>query len=156
MFPWKKIICPTDFSDSSLEALTHATELAIHFKADLYLVHALPTHPEPTDWKEKEEGDVPGAERLLYSEAEGQLRKLTESLPEKGVRVHPMIVDGDAAEQIVRVAKDENADLIVIATHGASGWRHLAFGSVTEKVVRTATCLVLIARMGAGTAERPA
>ncbi len=154
MFPWKKIICPTDFSDGSLEALAHATELALHFKAELYLVHALPTHPESADWRE--EGDVPGAERLLYPEAEGKLRKLTESLPAKGVRVHPMIVDGDAAEQIVRVAKDENADLIVIATHGASGWRHLAFGSVTEKVVRNAMCPVLITRVGAATGERQA
>jgi nucleotide-binding universal stress UspA family protein len=146
MFPWKKIVCPSDFSDGSLEALTHATKLAQHFESELYLVHVLPTQPETEEWSG--ESDVPGVERLVYSEAEEQLRKLIEPLSAKGLRTHAVIVHGDAAEQIVRVVKDEGADLIVIATLGATGWRHLAFGSVTEKVVRLAMCPVLTIRIG--------
>jgi len=142
------MICPSDFSAGSLEALTYATELAQHFGAELYLVHVLPTHPDAVDWKEEDEADVPGAERVLSSEAEGQLRKLTEPLLAKGVRAHALLTHGDAAEQVARVARDEGADVIVIATHGATGWRHLAFGSVAEKVVRLAGCPVLTIRMG--------
>ena len=142
------MICPSDFSAGSGEALTYASELAQHFGAELYLVHVLPTHPGAVDWKEEDEADVPGAERVLSAEAERQLRKLAEPLVAKGVRVHALLAHGDAAEQIARVAQEEGADVIVIATHGAAGWRHLAFGSVTEKVVRLAGCPVLTFRMG--------
>ena len=48
--------------------------------------------------------------------------------------------------EIIRVAESEKADLIVIATHGLTGWRRLAFGSVTDKLVRTAACSVLVLR----------
>jgi nucleotide-binding universal stress UspA family protein len=146
MVPWKNIVCPTDFSGGSLEALAYACEFAQHFGSELYVVHVLSTHPETDEWKG--EADVPGAERVVSSEAAEQLRKLAEPLIAKGLRTHAIIVHGDPAEQIVRVAQDENADVIVIATHGATGWRHLAFGSVTEKVVRLAGCPVLAIRMG--------
>ena len=143
---WNKIVCPTDFSAGSIEALAQATELAQHFQAGLYLVHVLPTQPETPEWEG--EADVPGVERLLSSEAEGRLRKLAKPIDEKGLRTKVVIIHGDPAEQIVRLAEDENADLIVIATHGTTGWRHLAFGSVTEKVVRHAMCPVLTIRVG--------
>jgi nucleotide-binding universal stress UspA family protein len=146
MLLWKKIICPVDFSDGSLEALTYATELALHFSSELYLVHVLPTDLETAEWKGEADAAV---ERLIYSEAAEKLQKLSEPLGQKGLRTHSVIVPGDPAEQIVSFAKEEDADLIVIATHGATGWRHLAFGSVTEKVVRLATCLVLTIRMKA-------
>jgi len=54
-----------------------------------------------------------------------------------------MLVDGDPAQEICQAAKEKGADLIVIATHGQTGWRRLVFGSVTEKVVRLAPCPVL-------------
>ncbi len=147
MFPWKKIVSPTDFSEGSLEALTRATELALHFQAELYLTHVLPTHPGAPEWEP--EADVIGAERLLSSEADNKLRKAIDPLTAKGIRAHAAVVHGNAAEEIVRVAKAEDADLIVIATHGTTGWRHLAFGSVAEEVVRLASCPVLIVRIGA-------
>ena len=55
---------------------------------------------------------------------------------------------GDASREIVRIAREEEADVIVIATHGLTGWRHLVFGSVAEKVVRLAECPVLTIRVG--------
>jgi nucleotide-binding universal stress UspA family protein len=60
-----------------------------------------------------------------------------------------MLGRGDAASEIVRIAKEKGADLIVIATQGNTGWRHFAFGSVAEKVVRLATCPVLSIRSAA-------
>jgi len=58
--------------------------------------------------------------------------------------------------EILRTAEHENADLIVIATHGMTGWRRLAFGSVTDKVVRTADCPVLVLRKSAAQQSEPA
>jgi nucleotide-binding universal stress UspA family protein len=51
---------------------------------------------------------------------------------------------GDPAEEIVRLAKTESVDLLVISTHGVTGWRHLVFGSVAEKIIRLADCPVLV------------
>ena len=56
-----------------------------------------------------------------------------------------MIGAGDAASEIVRIASEQSADLIVIATHGLTGWRHLVFGSVAEKVIRLSDRPVLVA-----------
>jgi nucleotide-binding universal stress UspA family protein len=56
-------------------------------------------------------------------------------------------MQGDPAPQIVRLADDEAADIIVIATHGLAGWRKFMFGSVTEKVIRLANCPVLSIRV---------
>ena len=59
------------------------------------------------------------------------------------VRTRDLVTTGEAASEILRIARQEHADLIVIATHGLTGWRRLVFGSVAEKVVRQATCPVL-------------
>jgi nucleotide-binding universal stress UspA family protein len=59
------------------------------------------------------------------------------------VRTRTVVATGEAAPEILRLAHEEHADLIVIASHGLAGWRRLVFGSVTEKVLRQATCPVL-------------
>jgi universal stress protein A len=79
----------------------------------------------------------------VRTKAEEQLALVANNLPE-GIRSRSVIATGDAADEIVRVANDEAADLIVIATHGLTGWRHLVFGSVAEKVIRHADCPVLV------------
>ncbi len=145
MLPLKKILCPTDFSEASLEALTEAAELAAHFSAELLLVHVLPVLPAlPPDpnfvFK------VPEYERALHADAEQNLRKLAEVRMATGGRVRTLVGHGDAGTEIVRIAKAEGAEIIVISTHGRTGWRHLAFGSVAEKVVRLAPCSVLTVR----------
>ena len=64
----------------------------------------------------------------------------------QGVTVRALVGRGDAAAEINRMATAEKADLIVLATHGWTGWRHLVFGSVAEKVLREAPCAVLSVR----------
>jgi nucleotide-binding universal stress UspA family protein len=141
MFPATKIVCPTDFSDGSFQALATASELALHFGAEVYLLHVIPVLPPTT------EPGLPFPQKELHEGAERELRKVAEPLTAKGIRTQIVIGDGDAATEIVRIAQELGADLIVIATHGNTGWRHMAFGSVTEKVVRLATCPVLTTRM---------
>ena len=137
MLPPKKIVCPTDFSAASEKALNEALELIRQFPAELVLVHVLPVLP-PAPSDPNFVFSVPEYERALHADAEQRLTALASDLTGKGVPVRTVVGHGDAGAEIVRVASEENADLIVIATHGVTGWRHAMFGSVAEKVVRTA------------------
>jgi nucleotide-binding universal stress UspA family protein len=90
---------------------------------------------------------LPEYERLLRPQQ--GLEELAKPLLARGLKVHTIVTHGDPASEIVKIAKQKSVDIIVIATHGNTGWRRLAFGSVAEKVVRTATCPVLTIRSAA-------
>jgi len=145
MLTFKYILCPTDFSKPSSEGLKYAIELAAQFRAELILLHVVPVVP-PLPPDPNFVFEVPEYERALHEDAERKLRELAEEWVPKEVRVRTLIGHGDAGGEIVRIAEDERADLIVIATHGLTGWRRLVFGSVAERVVRTADCPVLTIR----------
>ena len=152
MFPAKKIVCPIDFSDGSLQALANAAAIAEHNEAEICLVHVIPVSLGTAD--RCMPITVPEYKRFL--QPQHRLEQIAEPLKAKGLKTHIVIGGGDAASEIVRIAKEKAADLIVIATHGNTGWRRLAFGSVTEKVVRLACCAVLTIRAKATTAEKAA
>jgi nucleotide-binding universal stress UspA family protein len=137
MLPLKKIVCPTDFSEASGKALADALELAREFTAEIVLVNVIPVLP-PAPSDPNISFAVPEYERALHVDAERRLKEMDAALAGKGVAVRSAVGHGDPGAEIVRIAKDENADLIVIATHGMTGWRHAMFGSVAEKVVRLA------------------
>jgi nucleotide-binding universal stress UspA family protein len=137
MLPLKKIVCPTDFSPASQTALGQALEIAREFTAEILLVNVLPVLP-PAPSDPNFVFEVPEYERALHVDAERQLAALAAEIAGKGIAVRTEVGHGDAGSEIVRIARDENADLIVIATHGMTGWRHVMFGSVAEKVVRLA------------------
>lgn len=145
MLPIHRVLCPTDFSQPSREGLAAAAELALHFGSDLLLVHVLPVLPAlPPD--PNFVFNVPEYEVALHSDANDRLSKLAEGMAAQGLKTRTVVGHGDAGSEIVRMAKEEGADLVVIATHGATGWRHVMFGSVAEKVVRLAGCPVLTVR----------
>ena len=151
MLPFRRILVTTDFSEISLEALPGAVELASHFKAELLLVHVLPVDT-PTPWDIPPYADF-GLASLPLPDYETQVRQEVERRLEmvatkhaQGVTVRGLVGRGDAAAEIGRIATAEQADLIVLATHGWTGWRHLVFGSVAEKVLREAPCAVLSVR----------
>jgi nucleotide-binding universal stress UspA family protein len=135
MLPLRKILCPTDFSEPSLHALRHACELAAHFGAELHLMHVLPlTPPFPSDL-------LVVAVRV-ESDAERETRAahllqqiIKEHVPDE-VQATYSVKMGYAANEIAAAAEEGNADMLVISTHGITGWRHLAFGSVAETIVR--------------------
>lgn len=144
MLPVKKILCPTDFSDPANEGLKTANELALHFSAQLIVVHVVSTTPI-----------VPASPALTgfhdleaLNELEKAARKTiaadAEKFVDNNVNSQLIVINGSAADEIARVAKEENIDLIVIATHGHGGWRKFFFGSVTDKVSKLATCPVLL------------
>jgi nucleotide-binding universal stress UspA family protein len=140
MLPFKRILCPTDFSESSYEALKAADELALHFSAELYLVHVVapvPIAEAPTSF------NVPSYQQELTQSAERSLQEVIEQRVAKELEVRPIVALGYAADEIARIAEAEQVDLIVTATHGTTGWRRFIFGSVAERVVRLASCPVL-------------
>jgi nucleotide-binding universal stress UspA family protein len=146
MLPFKKILYPTDFSEASYEALKAANELALHFSTELYLVHVVSPNPiaeASTDFSGT--ADLSVLEEMETS-AKNLLQGIVKQKVPKELHTHQIVVLGGAADEIIRIGEEEKVDLIVIATHGQTGWRHLVFGSVAERVVRLAPCPVLTIR----------
>ena len=153
MLPPKLILSPLDFSDPSHEALDTAAGLASRFDAELLLVHVVPMLPRlPSPAAIFNEAEF---EQELHKDGVTRLNELTRKLIEKGLKARSEVgTANDVGMEIVRLAEHNNVDLVVIATHGMTGWRRLAFGSVAEKVLRLAGCPVLLLRAEA--AEKPA
>ena len=155
MLPFKKILCPTDFSEPAFVALKRADELARHFSAELIVAHVIPPVPGPHSFPDPQASfnfDVPLYQQELAIQAEKMLKELVSHQIASEVRTRDLVTTGEAAPEILQIAHQERADLIVIASHGLTGWRRLVHGSVAEKVVRQATCpvLTIMAPAGAG------
>lgn len=155
---WKKICCAVDLSERSHDALLAAADLA-RDKGALLTVTAV-----------HEATPRVGTDLLAPSEAGAQYaRELEEVLVAWGEEAAArsggavqtrVLVGADAAEEIVRFARENGFDLLVIGTHGRTGLRRLVLGSVAERVVREAACPVLVVRpppevAAAGTGARP-
>lgn len=143
-FALKKILVPHDFSPASRKAFKYAYCFAREFGSHLILLHVL----EPVSSRSFME--LPGApafsERELAS-AEKNLRVLLSSAEVGGLKeTRSALRTGIASHEIVEAAKDLDVDLIVIATHGHTGWKHFCIGSTAERVVRAAHCPVLVVR----------
>ena len=150
--PISKILCPTDFSDPSLEAVKAAVELAKHFDAQLLLVHIVPAIPRPI-WAEQlfedqgaYESDLAEYEEALHICAQQKLYEVIRQHLPPSIESRVIVAEGDAANEIVRIAEDERVGMIVISTHGMTSWRQVAFGSVVERVVRLSCRPVLTTR----------
>jgi universal stress protein A len=144
MLPFKKILCPTDFSEPGCVSVEAAAEMAQRFGAELILMHVVGPIPALDAPSGVSTFDVAAYQRELSQSARTYLEERQAEVP-KGITTRILVTHGDAGHEIVRVAKEEGVDLIVMATHGATGWRHRIFGTVTEKVVRNAHCSVLTA-----------
>jgi nucleotide-binding universal stress UspA family protein len=143
MLPLKKILTTTDFSDASYEALDRAVELARHFGAELVLLYVVPPIPTLHAGHTFSIGDY---EEALRTNARDRLSLVIEKRVPPEVASRQMVGYGDPAREIVETARGEDVDLIVIATHGLTGWRHIVFGSVAESVVRRSERPVLTIR----------
>jgi nucleotide-binding universal stress UspA family protein len=146
-FEIKRILCPVDLSDFSPPVLAHAAALARLYGAEITALHVfaawLPPAGQATypGWMMQ----IPEARRSITEE----LDTLVDPFAANGPAVSLRTADGDAATAIVRHALDLGADLIVMGTHGRSGFDRLTLGSVTEKVLRKASCPVLTLPPGA-------
>jgi nucleotide-binding universal stress UspA family protein len=150
MLPLTRIMCPTDFSDYSYQALDVADELAGHFSAELLLVHVVGTIPIVPVLP----GMAPSAfnvgkyQKELEATSMKTMKRIIEKRISRAPNVRIAVGHGEAGDEIVRLAEEEKAELVVISTHGMSGLERIFFGSVAEKVVRNAKCPVLTIRAG--------
>jgi nucleotide-binding universal stress UspA family protein len=150
MLPIRKILGSTDFSIAGYPAVVTAGELADHFGAELVLMHVVQPVPPPPQVPPEcmamlsSRSETEKSERDEINRSLEQLNQLVADKLPKGLSYRALVKVGSAADEIVRLAESENVDLLVIATHGRTGWRRLAFGSVAEKVIRTATRPVLV------------
>jgi nucleotide-binding universal stress UspA family protein len=142
----RRILAPTDLSENSLPAVRYAVELAETFNAELVLLHVvqdqvlvLPEAVMPTPVAAVDVSELLAAARTGLASIVADL-KLDRLNPKTEVRI------GIPADEITTAAKDLNADLLCISTHGRTGLAHFFLGSVAEKIVRYAPCPVLTVR----------
>ena len=143
---YRRVLHPTDFSKASRRAFDHAVALAKRERAELLLLHVMmPPAPfvgngyvSPKTYEDLEAA-------ALHS-AESQMTTALAKAKKAGGRVTAILSEGVPFEQIVRTAKSKRADLIVIGTHGRTGFSRLFLGSVAERVIQLAPCPVLTVR----------
>lgn len=141
----RTILVPTDFSASSDQAFSWALELAALWAARVVLLHVLPPWDDPVRLKEAGVS-IADFEASLRTDAEAKAQELLTKTDQRGVTIRPCILVGLPNTTICRVAAQENADLIVMGSHGRTGLAHVLLGSVAENTVRYAPCPVLVVR----------
>lgn len=142
---WTTILCPIDFSEVSLSALRLATSLRELFDARLILVYVVEPIVAPSDFTfgPMTSGDV---EERLMDRSRQSLEEVAASLEVPREKIQSRVEHGRASQEIVRVAAEEKADVIVMGTHGYTGMAHVLLGSTAERVLRRAPCPVLTVR----------
>lgn len=135
----KTILCPVDFSEFSERALRYAAAFAQQYHSRLIVYHCVPFAMELSGYP----GGIPVGWNDWSNEVNAQMEKFL--LPSKlyDIDVRSRIETGDPAAAILKIAKQENAGLIVMGTHGFSGYEALLMGSVTNKVLHKAAVPVL-------------
>lgn len=140
----RRILVPTDFSAPSKQAIAYAFELAQTLGAALVLLHVIEELPSYVGFLPPEE-TIKAMEELA-GRARLDLAQMAAQAQDGKVEVTCQAVVGVPAPKIIEVAQEMKANMIVIATHGRTGFRHFVMGSVAEHVVRTAPCPVLTIR----------
>lgn len=149
VFPVRRILHPTDFSDSSRSALTRAIFLANRHNAELHLLHVVELHGDDPFNPEHHFPDFEEIYAELVKVAESEMKDLLTEGEGKVLRIREHMERAIApAPEIVRFVRDYDIDLIVMGSHGRRGIRRFFLGSVAEEVVRTAPCPVMTLRAG--------
>jgi nucleotide-binding universal stress UspA family protein len=142
---FQRIVVPTDFSSCAEQAWTLAQRLASAFGSELVLTHVLVETPlwSESPFNMEQVQDVYASARTWGTE---MLERWAAQARGKGLAVRTVLRTGLPHEEVVAVASDEGADLVVIGTHGRGGLNRALLGSVADRVVRLAPCPVLTIR----------
>jgi universal stress protein A len=147
MFAPKRILVPTDFSDSSDEALKQALELAKQYNAKVYLLHvaepiaqcATDYCLDPSTYRQAEDAEIMQAKEMMQKE----LKKFPEF---QEIEVISDIREGEPVQEILKEQEEKQVDLIVMPYHGKTGFMKRFMGQISEKVMEEAKSPVLIVR----------
>ncbi len=145
MIKLKKVLLPTDFSDSARHALRYGMSFAKEYGAELVLLHVV---ENLTVGYASDLFPVPMAEvfQEISGYAKTELAKLGEEARSRGLTVREEVVQGKPSAEIIRFASENEIDMIVLGTHGKGMLDQALFGSTTERVVRRSPCPVLTVR----------
>jgi universal stress protein A len=149
----KRILVPTDFSESSERALKYAVRLGAPYKAEVLVLHVFHLKEYLGLLSQREDIDSTTANQVLDASKNGAMEKLEDlvrRVGDKEVVALPILLIGVPFEEIVRYAGEHEADLIVMPTHGRTGLAHFLLGSTTERVISHSACPVLVIRTRPG------
>jgi len=143
-FAFSHILAPTDFSEKSEIAVDYAVELARRLGAQLTLLHVFP-EPSALDYIM---GGIPAE---LWVPAKAEARKKLDEEAERAKLAYQGIdsvlrTGVELCQEILDTATDISADLVVLSTHGYTGWKHLLFGSEAEQILELATCPIMVVK----------
>lgn len=147
MISLDRILCPTDFSTTADKALAQAVALARYFNGRVKLFHAAAPIPQSSPFAE-----IPVDTHfyeMMRDQAARDLAAAASRAGTSGVPIDTELGTGSVVPGILAAAKEYDADLIALGTHGRGGFEHLLLGSVTEKILRKAPCPVLVVPPGA-------
>jgi nucleotide-binding universal stress UspA family protein len=146
-FPVRRVLVPVDGSPTAAAAISPAEKLAMLYGSEVLVLHVRPPFVPPGGLLPGMEASIPMAwpEPPRPEEDEATL-KAAERFRHAGLKTRRLTVDGDPASQILDVCRSERADLIALASHGRSGFRRWALGSVAERVLRSSEVPLLLVR----------
>jgi nucleotide-binding universal stress UspA family protein len=142
----KRFLIPHDFSPYADRALTYAIDLGKALHAHLTLLHIIQSLPLAVGIGDASAALADTYLQDLESEANRRLNEAYRRVQQAGLQGDAMVLHGVPFQTIIEVAADKHTDLIVMGTHGRTGLTHIFLGSVAEKVVRLASCPVLVVR----------
>jgi nucleotide-binding universal stress UspA family protein len=151
LIAYRNFIVPIDFSEHSKKTVEYATQLAAFTGASIKILHVLQLPEYPAAFYEgvyTEHEAIKNHVETAKREASAQLSLVTQQISARGLEAHPVLRVGNAYEEIVSAAKETDADLIVIGSHGYSGLGSLLLGSTAERVLHHAPCAVLVVKDG--------
>ena len=141
---FRRIVCPVDFSPASLAALAHALRLAEESCAELHVLHVVEWLAEDDPTRHISGFDVPEFRRQLQRDAEARLSKLIPQEARDWCKPRELVTGGRPWREILRVAEEQDAEIVVMGVRGRNPIDLALFGSTTHHVVRGARCPVLV------------
>jgi nucleotide-binding universal stress UspA family protein len=145
----KRILVPTDFSESSERALKYAVRFGRPYKAEIVVLHVFHLKEYLALLSQRDDVDSGTANQVLEASKNGAIEKLEDlvrRLGDKDVVLLPVLLIGVPFEEIVRYAVEHEIDLIVMPTHGRTGLAHFLLGSTAERVISHSDCPVVVIR----------
>jgi nucleotide-binding universal stress UspA family protein len=143
--PFRRIVCAVDFSDSSLKGLEQALSLAQEDAAQLFVTHVI-DWPDDATLPPALAQAIASTRRDWEHEKQRQLERLIPESARAWCQPEAVLRIGSPARELLRVAEERDADLIVMGVHGRGAIDRALFGSTTHKIVRDARCAVLTVR----------
>jgi universal stress protein A len=144
----RNILFCTDFSGSARTALPLAIDLTKKYGAALHIVHVYqdPGHLAEFEISSDVKMDWIRVAQSMGTEFEKKLRKFRDEVGQEVRVCDAKMLRGNPVSEILRYARENQIDLIVMASHGLSGWEHALFGSTAERVLRESPCNVLVVK----------